>query len=124
MAVGYPHSKLVARLRAIAGLGADDAARIERLPIKLQNFGPNHDIVRDGDTLDQCCMLVDGFLIRHKQCAEGQRQIVSCHVPGDIPDLYSLHLNPIDHKSRHWALWSSASFRTRRCTRLCRAPQA
>jgi len=97
MAVGYPHSKLVARLRAIAGLGADDAARIGRLPIKLQNFGPNHDIVRDGETLDQCCMLIDGFLIRQKQGAEGQRQIVSWHVPGDIPDLYSLHLNPIDH---------------------------
>jgi CRP-like cAMP-binding protein len=97
MAVGYPHSRLVARLRAIVGLSADDAARIERLPIKLQNFGPDYDIVREGESLDQCCMLVDGFLMRQKDGAEGQRQIVSWHVPGDIPDLYSLHLNPIDH---------------------------
>ena len=42
-------------------------------------------------------MLVDGYLMRHKVGPEGKRQIVSWHVPGDIPDLYSLHLNPMDH---------------------------
>lgn len=97
MTAGYPHSRLVARLRAIASLNADDAARIEKLPIKLQNLPGGHDIAREGTRVDQCCMLADGYLMRHKVGAEGKRQIVSWHVPGDIPDLYSLHLNPMDH---------------------------
>ena len=97
MTVGFPHSKLIARLRAIASLSAADAARIEQLPIKLQNLQAGHDVAREGDRVDQCCMLADGYLMRHKVGAEGKRQIVSWHVPGDIPDLYSLHLNPMDH---------------------------
>jgi CRP-like cAMP-binding protein len=97
MPAGFAHSKLIARLRAIASLSAADAARIEQLPIKLQNLSAGHDIACDGDRIEQCCMLADGYLMRHKVGAEGKRQIVSWHVPGDMPDLYSLHLNPIDH---------------------------
>jgi CRP-like cAMP-binding protein len=97
MTVGFAHSKLIARLRAIASLTDGDAALIEKLPMKLQNLSSGQDVVQDGQTLDQCCMLVDGYLFRHKIGAEGKRQIVSWHVPGDIPDLYSLHLRPIDH---------------------------
>jgi len=88
MSVGFPHSKLEARLRAIAALGPADAARIANLPIRLQNLSSGHDIAREGDHVDQCCMLADGYLMRHKIDAEGKRQIVSWHVPGDIPDLY------------------------------------
>jgi CRP-like cAMP-binding protein len=97
MTLGFPHSKLVARLRAIASLSEADAARIAKLPIRLQNLPGGHHIVREGERVDQCCALVDGYLMRHKTGAEGKRQIVSWHVPGDIPDLYSLHLNPLDH---------------------------
>lgn len=97
MALGFAHSKLIARLRAIAKLDGDDAARVENLPMTMQNIPAGQDVVRDGQIVDQCCMLVDGYLFRHKIGKEGKRQIVSWHVPGDIPDLYSLHLNPIDH---------------------------
>jgi CRP-like cAMP-binding protein len=97
MAVGFPHTRLIARLRAIASLTDADAKRIEALPMKVQNLRDGHSIVREGDISDQCCLLVEGFLYRHKNDSEGQRQILSWHVPGDIPDLYSLHLNPMDH---------------------------
>jgi CRP-like cAMP-binding protein len=97
MAVGFPHTKLIARLRAIASLTDADAAQIEALPMKVQNLRDKHAIVREGEVPDQCCLLVDGFLYRHKNDSGGQRQILSWHVPGDIPDLYSLHLNPMDH---------------------------
>jgi len=97
MTIGFPHSKMIARLSAIASLSQADAARIAQLPIRLQNLPTGHDIAREGDHVEQCCMLADGYLMRHKLGAEGKRQIVSWHVPGDIPDLYSLHLNPIDH---------------------------
>ena len=97
MVVGFPHTRLIARLRAIASLPDADAAQIEALPMKLQNLPDKHRIVREGEASEQCCLLVDGFLHRHKSDSGGQRQILSWHVPGDIPDLYSLHLNPMDH---------------------------
>jgi CRP-like cAMP-binding protein len=97
MTIGYAHSKLIARLRALDALTDADIASIERLPIRLQNFGAGHDIVREGDVVQQCCAVADGYLFRHKVGPEGVRQIVSWHIPGDVPDLYSLHLNPMDH---------------------------
>jgi CRP-like cAMP-binding protein len=97
MTLGFAHSKLTARLRAIVSLDDRDAALVEHLPMKMQNLSSGQDVVREGQTVDQCCMLVDGYLFRHKIAVDGKRQIVSWHVPGDIPDLYSLHLDPIDH---------------------------
>lgn len=97
MAVGYAHSRLIERLQAIAGLSATDARRIASLPIAVKNCVPGQELVHQGDTLNQCCLVVDGFLIRHKPGPDNTRQIVSWHIPGDIPDLYSLHLNRMDH---------------------------
>jgi CRP-like cAMP-binding protein len=97
MTVGYPHSKLVARLRGIASLTDQDAALIEALPLKLQSVPAGTTVIEDGQSPDQCCLLVDGYLVRWKGAADGERQIFSWHVPGDMPDLYSLHLIPADH---------------------------
>ena len=38
-----------------------------------------------------------GFSLSRKTTEEGKRQILSFHVPGDIPDLQSLHLHVSDH---------------------------
>ena len=97
MTTGFAHSRLTTRLRAIARLSEDDANLIASLPVTLQNVPGDHDVVRDGEVSDRCCLLIDGYLIRHKLEAMGKRQIVSFHVPGDVPDLYSLHLRPMDH---------------------------
>ena len=83
MMVCFPHSRLIARLRAIASLTDDDAARIEKLPMHVQNLPAAYEIVQEEQTLNECCMLVDGYLHRHKIGADGKRQIVSWHVPGD-----------------------------------------
>lgn len=97
MTIGFAHSKLIARLRAIASLSEADARLVEQMPIRVVNLVGGSDIVRDGDRIMQCCMLADGYLMRHKIGPRGERQIVSWHVPGDIPDLYSLHLGVMDH---------------------------
>lgn len=97
MVTGFAHSRLITRLRAIEVVSDHDADLIASLPIVLQNVGNGHDVVRDGEVTDRCCLLVDGYLYRHKIEVQGKRQIVSFHVPGDVPDLYSLHLRPLDH---------------------------
>jgi CRP-like cAMP-binding protein len=55
------------------------------------------DIVRDQDQPSQCCLVLEGFLCRYKALDDGRRQIFSFHIPGDIPDLQSLHLTVMDH---------------------------
>jgi CRP-like cAMP-binding protein len=54
-------------------------------------------IVREGERPVQCCLLIDGFLCRSKTTDAGKRQILSIHIPGEIPDLQSLHLHVMDH---------------------------
>jgi len=42
-------------------------------------------------------LLIEGFACRSKTTDAGKRQILSIHIPGDIPDLQSLHLHVMDH---------------------------
>ena len=67
------------------------------LPMHVREFMGAQDIVREGDRPSQCCLLLDGFAHRYKMVGHGQRQILSFHVPGDTPDLLSLHLPVMDH---------------------------
>jgi CRP-like cAMP-binding protein len=90
------HQKLVDRLRAIANLSENDLALLAGMPTMVKSFGDGGYILRDGDTSAHCCLLLEGFLARHK-IAGDRSQILSFHVPGDIPDLQTLHLNVMDH---------------------------
>jgi CRP-like cAMP-binding protein len=53
--------------------------------------------VRDGDKPSECCLIIEGFCLRSKTTSHGHTQILSFHIPGDIPDLESLHLQIMDH---------------------------
>jgi CRP-like cAMP-binding protein len=53
--------------------------------------------VREGDRPSRCCALIEGFACRSKMTSDGKRQIFAFHVPGDIPDLQSVHLRVMDH---------------------------
>ena len=50
-----------------------------------------------GDITTACDVLLAGFAYRCKILADGRRQIVSIHVPGDFLDLVGLHLGTSDH---------------------------
>ena len=56
-----------------------------------------HDVVRERDRPFQCCLVLEGWLYRYKMLEDGSRQIFAFHIPGDIPDLQSLHLKIMDH---------------------------
>lgn len=85
------------KLRLHARLDPDDERAIERLPFTRQELTPNTFVVRDGERPNRCCLVVDGFMFRAKTTEDGKRQILSFHVPGDVPDLQSLHLHVNDH---------------------------
>jgi CRP-like cAMP-binding protein len=88
---------LTKRLRRTCTIDEDDLAALNALSISWRRAKSNEVIVRTGDRPSHCCVLIDGFIIRAKNTAEGQRQIIAIHQPGDIPDLQSLFLHVLDH---------------------------
>ena len=94
----HPHTlALIRKLESIARLTPEEKAALLRLPLRLKTVAADHDIVSEGDTPSECCLLVEGFAYRYNVTAEGKRQILSFHMSGDIPDLQSLHLSAMDH---------------------------
>jgi CRP-like cAMP-binding protein len=90
-------TKLVRKLESIATLTDEERRAIESLPVKVRHLDARQDIVRDGDHPAHCCLVLDGWTCRYKLLSEGKRQIFSFHIPGDIPDLQSLHIHTMDH---------------------------
>ena len=88
---------LLRRLDAVTGLDEADIAAIRALPIIVRPWEAGRAIVSDGDRPTECCLVIEGFCVRSKTIMNGQRQILSIHIPGDIPDLQSLYLHRMDH---------------------------
>ncbi|MBR0847504.1 Crp/Fnr family transcriptional regulator [Bradyrhizobium diazoefficiens] len=88
---------LVRRLRTSSGISEEDVKDIDALPIAVRQYPAEAIVVRDGERPSECCLVVDGFCARSKTIASGRRQILSIHIPGEIPDLMSLFLHVMDH---------------------------
>ncbi|MCJ2138642.1 Crp/Fnr family transcriptional regulator [Methylobacterium sp. E-066] len=88
---------LIRKLESIARLSDKDRQAIESLPVRIHKLDARQDIVRDGDKPSHCCLIIDGWACRYKLLSQGKRQILSFHIPGDIPDLQSLHIHTMDH---------------------------
>src|SRR3954453_14510458 len=88
---------LIRKLESIGHLSDEERGAIQSLPARTRVLKPGQDIVRDGDKPSQSCLILDGWACRYKIVGKGRRQIFSFHVPGDIPDLQSLHIHTMDH---------------------------
>src|SRR3954452_15482657 len=88
---------LIRRLQVHNTLDADDIKALQNLAIDAKELPVRATIVREGERPSRCCVLLEGFICRTRDTPDGKRQILSLHVPGDIPDLQSLHLQVLDH---------------------------
>jgi CRP-like cAMP-binding protein len=88
---------LIRKLESIAILSDNERQAIRGLPIRTHVLNARQDIVRDGDRPSHCCLILGGWACRYKLLSQGKRQILSFHIPGDIPDLQNLHLHTMDH---------------------------
>lgn len=88
---------LIKRLRISSAIAEEDIKEIEALPISVRQYPAETAVVRDGERATDCCLIADGFCARSKTIASGKRQILSLHIPGEIPDLMSLFLHVMDH---------------------------
>ena len=93
-----PHlSPLIRKLESIVDLSAEERQAVTSTPVIVRKLRADQDIVRDQDRPSQCCLVLEGLVFRYKLLEGGKRQIFSFHIPGDIPDLQSLHLKVMDH---------------------------
>jgi CRP-like cAMP-binding protein len=87
---------LIRKLESIFDLADEERAALEALPMQVQVLKADQDIVREGDRPSRSCLILDGYAATYKMTGTGKRQIMAFHMPGDIPDLQSLHLKVLD----------------------------
>jgi CRP-like cAMP-binding protein len=87
---------MIRKMESAFAVTDDERQALETLPMQLAVIKADQDIVRIGDRPSRCCLILSGFACTYKVTAEGKRQIVSFNLPGDIPDLQSLHLKVLD----------------------------
>jgi CRP-like cAMP-binding protein len=88
---------LVERLYSSSTPSSEDIEAIRSLPLFIKQVEAHHFVVREGERPTHCCLVAAGFCVRTKTTGDGKRQILSIHIPGEIPDLQSLHLAVMDH---------------------------
>lgn len=91
------HDRLIRTLLTIGDLSEADQTAIRGLAGRIRNLDAYEDIVSEGERPTAIAVLISGFACRYKILADGARQIVSFHIPGDAPDLQSLYMERMDH---------------------------
>ncbi|MEA3061569.1 MAG: hypothetical protein QOJ94_1350 [Sphingomonadales bacterium] len=92
-----PLDALVRNLELRTRLSEPDRHALLGLPFNLRTLEAGSYTVREAEPPVQCGVLLSGFAYRQKLTGEGNRQIVSLHVPGDALDLQHLFLDVADH---------------------------
>lgn len=91
-----PFGLLAHRLGGAAPLPVAAERAILGLPLIIRTIEASRDIVYEGSPSDHCCVILHGWTCCYQSLTDGRRQILSIHVPGDLPDLQSLHLPMAD----------------------------
>ena len=89
--------RLVVKLRR-RDILSDEEERVLRASVsEVRELPPGKLIVRAGTVLSQCTLLCEGYVCRFRDLADGQRQIMEIHIPGDFLDLHSFLLKQLEH---------------------------
>ena len=97
MTEAFDATPLIRKLETIFALSDDEKNALQSISGTVKTLDARQDIVCEGDRPSACCRLLNGFACRYKLTHDGKRQIISFHIPGDIPDLQCLHLDVMDH---------------------------
>lgn len=88
---------LIAKLGHRDRLTDAERARIEAMSSATRVLEPNEDVVKEGASPENSCLIVEGWATRSKSLSDGRRQITAFHIAGDFVDLHSFLLKPMDH---------------------------
>lgn len=89
--------RVLRRLESRGPLDHADRAAVLALPFVYRTLDPAAYVVREGEAPEICALLLTGFAHCHKVTGEGQRQIMSVHMPGEFLDLQNSLLEVADH---------------------------
>ena len=89
--------RLIQKLETLAGLSTEEKQALRSLPMSVKTFRADQDVVHEGDCPVECCLVLTGMVFRYLMLDDGRRQIMGFYIPGDIPDLQSLHIKIMDH---------------------------
>src|SRR4051812_30863511 len=94
----FDATPLICRLKSIFPLSDQEKSALQSMRGTISTLDADQEVIQEGDRPSACCLILDGFTFSSKLTKSGKRQIVSLHVPGDIPDLQSLHLEVMGHR--------------------------
>ena len=88
-------------VRKVASVALFDLSEPERkalagLPMHVARYEAHQDVVVEHDRPNRCFAVLSGLAATYKTTRDGRRQVVAYHVPGDVPDFQSLHLEVLD----------------------------
>ena len=90
-------TRLFLMTHRVPNLDQDEVAALENAAARTATYAPRQVIVRQQTPLSQCTLLIEGFVERYRDAADGRRQILAIHVPGDFVDLHSYPLKRLEH---------------------------
>ena len=88
---------MIRKFERRASLSDADREALLGLPFRMTRAEPGRYLVREGAIADPSILITSGLAYRHKISADGSRQIVSIHIPGDFVDLEGSLLKVADH---------------------------
>ena len=80
-----------------ASLSPDDRGALLGLPYTVRSFSKDGYLVREGQQVSECALLLSGYAFRQKLLRNGGRQIISIHIPTEFVDLQNSLLGVADH---------------------------
>lgn len=97
MPVSEGIERVLRRLETRGLLSEEDRTAVRDLPMQPRTLEPAGYLVREGEPPENCALLLTGFAYRHKVTGDGERQIMSVHMPGEFLDLQNSFLEVADH---------------------------
>lgn len=88
---------LQAKASQHGSIEANDQRAIRALKARVRVLSAGEDVVRQGDRPDAAVLVTAGMPARYHTLPSGDRQYISFHIAGDLPDIQSLFLTIMDH---------------------------
>jgi CRP-like cAMP-binding protein len=88
---------LVAKTAQHGTLTTADETAIRTIRAHIKVLAPGEDIVCQGDRPEVSVFVLSGMLARYHTLPSGDRQYLSFHIKGDLPDVQALFIGIMDH---------------------------
>lgn len=88
---------LLAKAAEHGTLSSADESAVRSIEVQTKTVAAGEDIVCQGDRPNVAVFVVRGMLARYHTLPDGERQYLSFHIRGDLPDIQSLFLTIMDH---------------------------